>query len=135
MVLTIPGALDLGSLPPTLLQEHQVAEWKGDCNCYCRIPQTAAECLFFTFSFEKFLLLNPATAYKEGPVLLRSPPLQLDWGLSGSGPNTAQLSTLPSQRPQSPWVYYFVLIPLPGTSSNQVSLGVAQALLGKGGSR
>ena len=36
--------------------------------------------------------------YKEGPVLSHSPPLQLDWGLSRSGPHTAQLSTLPSLR-------------------------------------
>ena len=55
-------------------------------------------------------------------------------GLSGSGPHTAQLSTLPSQRSWSPWVYHLVLIPLPETSSNQVSLGAAQALFGRGGS-
>ena len=54
-------------------------------------------------------------------------------GLSGSGPHMAQLSTLPSQHTQSPWVYHFVLIPLPATSSNQVSLGAAQALFGRGG--
>ena len=86
------------------------------------------------FLFEKILLLNPATLYKEGHVLSHSPPLQLDWGLSGSGTNAAELSTLPSRCPQSPWFYHFILIPLPVTSSNQVSLGAAQALFGRGGS-
>ena len=56
---------------------------------------------FFLFLFEKILLLNPATPYKEGPVLSHSPPLQLDQVLSGSGPEMAQLPTLPSQCPQS----------------------------------
>ena len=51
-------------------------------------------------------MLNPATPYKEGPVLSHSPPLQLDWGLSRSGPNTAQLSTLPSRYTRSLWVYH-----------------------------
>ena len=60
--------------------------------------------LFSLFLFEKFLLLKLATPYKEGPVLSQSPPLQLAPGQSGSGPVTAQLLTLPSQRPQSPWV-------------------------------
>ena len=59
--------------------------------------------------------------YKEGPVLSHSPPLQLGRGLSGSGSHTAQLSTLLSQHPWSPWVYHFVLIPHPATSGNQVS--------------
>ena len=58
---------------------------RGDWSCYCRrIPQTAPKCLFL---FEKILLLNPAAPYKEGPVLSHSPPLQLDRGLSGSGPD------------------------------------------------
>ena len=87
------------------------------------------------FLFEKILLLNPAAPYKEGPVLSHSPPLHLDPGLSRSGPNTARLSTLPRRHPQSLWVYHFVLIPLPVTSSNQVCLGAAQALFGRGGSR
>ena len=52
----------------------------------------APECLFFfTFLFENFFLVNPAAPYKEGPVLSHSQPLQLDWGLYGSGPHTAQL--------------------------------------------
>ena len=84
------------------------------------------------FLFDKILLLNSATPYKEGPVLSHSPPLQLDPGLSRSGTHTAQLSTLPSLCPQSWWVFHFVLIPLPETSINQVSLSVAQALFGRG---
>ena len=45
-------------------------------------------------------------------------------------PNSALLSWCP----QSPWVYHFVLIPLPATSSNQVSSSAAQTLFGRGGS-
>ena len=86
------------------------------------------------FLFEKFLLLNPTAPYLEGPVLSHSPSLQLDQGMSGSEPITAQLSTLPSWPTQSPWVYHIVLIPHLATSSNHVSLGAAQPLCGKGGS-
>ena len=95
---TLPSTSDVGSVPPTPPGECWVARWRGGWSCCRSIPQTAPEYLsffFFTFS-EKFLLLNPATPYKEGPVLSHSPPLQLDRGLSVSGPNTAQLSTLPS---------------------------------------
>ena len=73
--------------------------------------------------------------YKEGPVLSHSPPLQVGQGLSGSGSHAAQLSTLLGQHPWSPWVFHFVLIPLPATSGNQVSHSVAQALFGSGGGR
>ena len=66
--------------------------------------------------------------------LSHSPPLQLDQGMSVSGPHTTQLSTLPSRHPQSLCVYHFVLIPFPATLSSQVSLGAAQALFGRGGS-
>ena len=66
-------------------------------------PNCPRVSLFFFFKslflFKKFLLLNPATPYKEGPVLLNSAPLQLGPGLSGSGPHMAQLSTLPSRHP------------------------------------
>ena len=80
------------------------------------------------FLLEKILVLNPAAPYTDGPVLSHSSPLQLDWGLSGLGPHMFQFSTLPSWHPQSPCVYHFVLIPLLATSSNQISLGTAQAL-------
>ena len=94
-------------------------------------------CPRVSFSFwEKsscsFLWLPP---YKEGPDLSHSPPLQLGQGLSGSGSYAAQLSTLLSQHPRSPWVFHFVLIPLPATSGNQVSESIAQALFGSGGGR
>ena len=42
-------------------------------------PKLPLSVSFFFFSslfiFEKFLLLNPAAPYKEGPVLSHSPPL------------------------------------------------------------
>ena len=60
--------------------------------------------LFSLFLFEIFLLLKPATPYKEGPGHTHSPPPQLDQGLSGSGPIPAQLSALPRLQPQSLWV-------------------------------
>ena len=88
------------------------------------------------FFLGKILLLNPwLPPYKEGPVLSHSPPLQLGQGLSRSGFHTAQLSTLLSQPSRSPWVFLFVLIPLPATSGNQVSHSVAQALFGRGRGR
>ena len=82
--LHFPHALDLGLLPATPPQEHGSAKWRGDWSCCCRrIPQTAPKDIFL---FEKILLLNPATLYKEGSVLLHSPPLQLDWDSMGQGP-------------------------------------------------
>ena len=79
-------------------------------------PKVSPRVFFFWGKSSCSILHLPP--YKEGPVLSHSPPLQLDWGLSGSASHTAQLSTLPSQRLQSPWVYHFILIPLPVTSSN-----------------
>ena len=134
----LTGASEVGSVLPTPPKECRFAEWKGVWSCCCRrIHQTDPECLFFfsLFLFEKFLLINPATPYKEGLVLSHSPPLQVDQGLSESGPVKVQLSTLPSPHTQSLGVYHFILIPLPGTSSNQVSLGAAQTLFGRGGGR
>ena len=76
--------------------------------------------------FHFFFLRNSSCSilpapYKEGPVLSHSPPLQLDWGLSRSGHVSAQPSTLRSRCTRSPWVYHFVLIPLPVTPRHQVS--------------
>ena len=131
-VCSPPGCLGFGLKPPTAPWEHQAAGWRGDWRCcYRRFPQHAPEGLLL---FEKILLLNPPTPYKEGLVLSHSPPLQLDQGLPGSGSHMAQFSPLPCWHPQSLWVYHFILIPLPVTSSNQVSLGAAQALFGRGGS-
>ena len=60
-------------------------------------PKLPLSVSFFSlFPFEKFLLLDPATPYKEGPVLSHSPPLQLDWRLSRSESDRAQLSTPPA---------------------------------------
>ena len=109
-----PQCFRFGLDAPTSPWERQAAGWRGHWSCCCRrIPQTAPKGLFL---FEKSLVLSSATPYKEGPVLSHSPPLQVDQGLSRSEPNTAQLSTLPSLCPQSPWVYRFALIPLPATS-------------------
>ena len=117
--------------PPTAPQEHQVGGWV-ERRLELLLQENSPNCpRGGLLLFEKILLLNPAAPCKEGPVLSHSPPLQLDWGLSGSGPHTAQLSTLPSQCPQSLCVYHFVLLPLPATLSNQVSLGAAQALFGR----
>ena len=108
--------------------DKKISGWRGAWSCCCRrIPQSAPKGLF-----EKILLLNPAAPYKEGPVLSHSPPLQLDRGLCGSGSHMAQLSILSCQRPRSLWVYHFILIPLPATSSNQVSLCAARTLFGRG---
>ena len=139
-VCTVPSltpycASDLEWIPPHLHGSARLVGvgWRGDWSCCCRgIPHSALEGLFL---FEKILLLNPDAPYKEGPVLSHSPPLQLDQGLSGSGPDMAQLSTLPGWHAQSQWVYHFVLIPLPATSSNPVSLGSAQVLFVRRGSR
>ena len=91
---SLPGASNLVSMSPKPLREHLSAWWRGNWSyCFRRIPQTDPECLFL---FEKILLLNPAAPYKERPVLSHNPPLQLDQGLSGSWPHTAQLSTLPA---------------------------------------
>ena len=120
VVCTLPSAGDVGSgalqgahCPhspqglSTPVMERCAGMWGGRWSGFCRrIPQTAAECLFFSlFLSVKFLLLNPAATYKEGPVLSHSPPLQVDWGLSESGPLMAQLSTLPSQHTLPLWVY------------------------------
>ena len=142
-VCTLPGlcihspgsACSLSSLRDEVrIVPGWVGGWRGDWSCCCRgIPQSAPEGLFL---FGKILLLNPVAPSVQGRAsLLTKPTFPARPGLSGSGPNTAQLSTLPSQRPQSLWVYHFVLIPLSATSSNQVSHGVAEALFGKGGSR
>ena len=94
-------------------------------------PKVPQRVFFFLRKSSCSILWLPL--YKEGPVLSHSPPLQLGRGLSGSGSHAAQLSTLLGQRLRSPWVFHFVLIPLPATSGNQVSHSVAQALFGSGG--
>ena len=67
-------------------------------------PKMPLRVFFFFLGKSSCSILPP---YKEGPVLLHSSPLWLDQGLSVSGYNTAQLSTLPSRRPRSsPCVYH-----------------------------
>ena len=101
-----------------------------------QLPKLPLSVSFFSlFLFENFLLLNPATPYKEGPVLSYSPPLQLDLGtvwvraLHGPTLDSPQLvPTVSVGLPLRP-------IPLRSTSSNQVSLCAAQALFSRGGTR
>ena len=121
-VRTLPGRCTQ-SLDGWQGEEETGAVASGD-------PQSAPEGLFLWGKSSCSILWLPL--YKEGPVLSHSPPLHLGKGLSRSGSHMAQLSTLPSQCPWSLWVYHFILIPLPATSSNQVSLDVAQALFGRG---
>ena len=87
----------------------------------------------FSFGVKSSCSMLWLPLYKEGPVLSHSPPLQLGRGLSRSGSHAAQLSTLLGQRPWSPWVFHFILIPLPETLGNLISHSVAQALFGRGG--
>ena len=80
---TLPPMLHIW-IPPRAPRECNGTGWRGDWSCcYRRIPQSALEGLFL---FEKILLLNSATPYKEGPVISHSPPLQLDQGLFGQDP-------------------------------------------------
>ena len=88
-VCTLLRALGVGSGPSAPC----VAGWGGEGGVaaggeFLKLPLSVS---FFHFFFETFLLPNPAAPYKKGPVLSHSPPLQLDWGLSWSGPNS-QLS-------------------------------------------
>ena len=116
---TLLGASDVGLMPPHLHGSSGQPDGKETGAAAAgEFPKVPRRVFFF---FEKIILLNPAAPYKEGPVLSHSPPLQLDQELSRSGPHMAQFSTLPSQCTRSPWVYHFVLIPLPATSSNQIS--------------
>ena len=97
-----PGCFRFGLATPQNPWELQVggeetgAELQGNC----------PKCPRGSFSFWENPPANPGAPYKEGPVLSHSPPLQLDQGLSGSGPHTAQLSTLPCWCPWSPCVYH-----------------------------
>ena len=130
-----PSTSDLGSILSTPWRERRVGSgWRGDWTCcYKGIPQSVPKGLFL---FGKILLFNPAAPSIQGRACpLTQPTSPARQSLSGSGPNTTQFSSLPSQRPQSLWVYHYILIPLPVTSSNQVSLNAAQALFGRGGNR
>ena len=71
--------------------------------------------------------------YKEGPDLSHRPPLQLGGACPGQDhkrPNFQLSSASACGLPG----FSLVLIPLPATSSSQVSLSVAQVLFGRGGS-
>ena len=98
-----PGTSDVGLGLSTPLWECHEAGWGGGSAAAAgEFLKHTLSVSFFTFLYEKFLLLKPATPYKEGPVLSHSPPLQLDQGLSRLGPVKAQLSTLSSWHTHSP---------------------------------
>ena len=106
---------------------------EGDWSSCCRrIPQSAPEGLFL---FEKILLLNPATPSLQGRACPLTQPTSLArprtvWVRAPHGPtlNSPQLAPTVSL-----CLPHFILLPLPATSSNQVSLGTAQALFGRRG--
>ena len=88
-----------------------------------------------SFSFGKILLLNPAAPLVQGracPLAQPTSPARPGtvWVRAPQGPTLNS----PQPAPRSPWVYQFILIPLPMTSSNQVSHSAGQALFGRGGS-
>ena len=145
---TLPGHLAQSRLLGTLARVVPVVSAPSEIRCaqspdgwwggeetgavaageFPKVPQRV-----FFFLGKILLLILWLPPYKEGPDLSHSSPLQLGQGLSRSGSYTAQLSTFLGQRLRSPWVFHFVLIPLPATSGNQVSHRVAQALFGRGG--
>ena len=98
-----PCALDLVSIPPHLRgnADGWVVGGRGDWSCCCwKITQSAPEGLFL---FGKILLLNPAAPSIQGRACpLAQPTSPARPGLSGSGPHTVQVSTLPSWCPWSP---------------------------------
>ena len=76
-VCTLPSASDVGLVPPHpcgstgwLGGEEAGAAAAGE---FPKLPLSVS--FFSLFLFEKFLLLNPAALYKEGPVLSHGPPL------------------------------------------------------------
>ena len=132
VVGTLPHAWDLcaealqGAYSPQCLGfwldvPHTLAGGGWSC---CRIIPQTPECLFFSplFLFEKIFLLNPVPSIQGRACPLTQP-------TSPARPGTVQVRVphsptvnspqLPTPRP--PWVYHFILIPLPATSSNQIS--------------
>ena len=132
-VVSAPSEMRCGHFPVDVHspQRGGGAERRLELLLQGKSPKSFSGVFFFLGKSSCSILWLPP--YKEGPVLSHSPSLQLSWGLSRSGLHMGELSTLPSQHPQSLWVYHFVPIPLPVTSSNQVSHSVARALFGRGG--
>ena len=132
---TLPLVVPVVSAPSKLRCAQTLDGWLGGeetgaiaAGEFPKVPQR----VFFFWG--KILLLNPVAPSLQGRACpLTQPSSPARPGLSGSGSHMAQLSTLLSQRPWSPWVSHLVLIPLPATSGNQVSHSVAQALFGRGG--
>ena len=125
-------ASDLGLIPPTPPQECQAVGWRGDWSCCCRIPQSSSEGLFL---FGKILLLKSCCSIQGRACPLTQP-------TSPASPGTVWVRALHGPTLNSPHPTHtvsvglpdFILIPLPVTSNNQVSLGAAQTLFVRGGS-
>ena len=134
---TLPWVVPVVSAPSEMQCAQSPDWWRGGVEtggvAAGEFPKVPWRVFFFLGKSSCSILWLPL--YKEGPVLSHSPPLQLGGGLSRSGSQMSQLSTLLSQRQWSPWVYHFILIPLPANSGNQVSHSVAPALFGRGGGR
>ena len=113
-------------------QEGWVAGWRGDWSCcYRGIPKVPPRVFFF---------LGKSSCKSWGSIQGRACPLT-------QPTSPARLGTVHVRAPHAPTLNspllvpmvslclpHLVLIPLPATSSNQVSLSAAQTLFGRGGS-
>ena len=101
----------------------------GGGGCLGKIPQTAAESLFFSLCFWKIPLVKPATPYKD----LGSYTAQLSsqtGDCPGQGPSRPTLPSLPTQSVwvhAAPGVCHFILIP-PSNLKHPGWSGAAQTL-------
>ena len=135
VVCTLPGASEWARCPPHPCESTALLDGEeAGASAAGEFPKLPLVSLFFHFFFLRNSSCSILLLHTRKGLSSHSPPLQLDWGLSGSGPLTAQFSILPSWHTWSLWVYHFILIPLPATSSNQVSLGAAQTFFGREGS-
>ena len=115
----------------------RLARWRGDWSCCCRrIPQSTPEGFFL---FEKKREDPPAQSCHS--IQGRACSLTQPTSPARSGtvcvsvPHSPTLNSLQLASTVSVCLPCFVLLPLPATSSNQVSLGAAQALFVRGVSR
>ena len=129
-VSTRPGALDLGSIPTTAPRESRVGS-RVERRLEMLLQGCSPKCPPGSFSFWEN---PPAQSYGS---LLQGRACPLAQPTSPARLGTVRVRDQHSPTLNSPWpvpMLHLVLIPLPATSSNQVSLGAAQALFGRGGS-
>ena len=105
-VHTLPGPSGVSVGPSAPLQERCVAGWGGGWSgCFWRIPQTAAECLFFSFSFWE---IPPQSCQSiQGRIC---PLIQLT---SPARPGTVWVRALHSPTLNSPQLIHTVSVGLP----------------------